>query len=406
MAAPKTILFAGGGTGGHIFPNLAVLERLREAMGDDVRGHFLVSDRLVDATILETAGESYTALPAQPFSRQPVRLWQCVRACRQSVMQVNDLITQTRAAAMVSSGGFVTPPALYASRRAGLPAALVNLDAVPGLASRAAARWATDLFTAYRTEKLQSAQPIGLPLRRSALASCSPEEARRLLGLSTQRPTLLVTAGSQGARSINRTLAELCRRPGIREALKAPDAESDAWQVLHLAGNNERDELALAYEAAEVPAVVLTFCQEMGLAWAAADLAISRAGAGSVAEAWANGVPTIFMPYPHHRDQHQRLNAAPLVERGGALLITDHSEPTRNAAVLVEPLTELLTRPEQLQVMRDRLGQPPADGAEIVAAWVRLAIGAVDLQDEQDERDEHQAAAAPATRQAPAPGDR
>ncbi len=142
--------------------------------------------------------------------------------------------------------------------------------------------------------------------------------------------------------------------------------------MLHLAGNNERDELALAYEAAGVPAVVLTFCQEMGLAWAAADLAISRAGAGSVAEAWANGVPTVFLPYPHHRDQHQRLNAEPMVERGGAMLMIDHADGPRNAATLVEPLIELLGDDDRLATMRRKLDQPPVDGAEIVAAWVRL----------------------------------
>lgn len=379
---PLTILLAGGGTGGHIFPNLAILERLREAMGERVAAHFLVSERTVDAAILDAVGESYTPLPAQPFGTRPAALWRCLLAYRQSMEQVGQFIHRSGGpapgstlanpsdvphAVMIATGGFVTAPAIHAARRAGVPRALVNLDAVPGLASRWAARFATDIFTAYRTPVLPQAKPIGLPLRRSALASVSPEEARRRLGLHADRSTLLVTAGSQGATSINRTLTELCRRPAMREALTD-------WQVLHLAGSNERDELALAYEAAGVPAVVLTFCEEMGLAWAAADLAVSRAGAGSVAEAWANGVPAIFLPYPHHRDQHQRLNALPLVERGGAMLITDHVEPARNAADLVGPLIELLTEPERRDAMREHLDQPPVDGAELVAAWVRLLV--------------------------------
>ena len=367
MGTPRTILFAGGGTGGHIFPNLAVLERLREAMGDDVAGHFLVSDRAIDANILDAAGEPYTPLPARPFAKRPAALWRCVRDYRRSVQQVAELIERTGAEAMVGTGGFVTAPALHAAHRLDLPAALVNLDAVPGLASRWGARYASELFTVYPSDELPHAQTVGLPLRRAALATESAEAARAAFGLDPDTPTLLVTAGSQGAASINQTLIALCERPDVRDALAG-------WQVLHLTGAGQRDDVAAAYAAAGVPAVVLEFCQRMGLAWSAASVALSRAGAGSVAEAWAGRVPTLFLPYPHHRDQHQRLNAEPMVERGGAALWPDAADGARNAAALAAPIAALLTDADRRAAMREALGQGPVDGAEVVAAWVRLTV--------------------------------
>ena len=369
MPDAPTILFAGGGTGGHIFPNLAVIERLRDAMGNDLRAHLLVSDRAVDADIVQRATLPYTALHARPFGTKPAALWRCLRAYKQSMAQVRRIIHETRAGALIGTGGFVTAPALHAARRAHLPAALVNLDAVPGLASRWSARYATDTFTVYPHPTLPRAQPIGLPLRHAALASESAEAARDALGLWPERRTLLVTAGSQGAASINRAMIELVgKKPAVRDELAN-------WQVLHLTGAADRQAVQAAYDEAGVPATVLAFCEAMGRAWAAADLAISRAGAGSVAEVWANRVPTVFLPYPHHRDEHQKLNAAPLIERGGALLLTDLADGPRNADTLAGPLEELLTDAERRQAMRDQLDDAPVDGAEVVAAWVRLALG-------------------------------
>src|SRR5690606_34808033 len=151
----------------------------------------------------------------------------------------------------------------------------------------------------------------------------TPAQAREALGLAPDQPVLLVTAGSQGAATINRMMMALVKHPQGRAALAD-------WQVYHLSGAREREAVERAYAEAGVAARVEPFCQRMGLAWRSAELAISRAGAGSVAEVLANAVPTIFMPYPYHKDQHQRLNALPLADAGGAVLVQDHIDAEAN----------------------------------------------------------------------------
>jgi UDP-N-acetylglucosamine--N-acetylmuramyl-(pentapeptide) pyrophosphoryl-undecaprenol N-acetylglucosamine transferase len=161
----------------------------------------------------------------------------------------------------------------------------------------------------------------------------------------------------------------LCDFPDVREQLAR-------WQLLHLTGSDRPVELlSQAYAHANVPALVLPFCDRMGLAWAAASLAVSRAGAGSVAEAWANGVPTVFFPYPHHRDQHQKHNAHPVIKIGGGVLLEDCVDPRRNAAALARPLAALMGDAAKCQSMRDVLHQTwPGDGAAAVADWLEAAI--------------------------------
>jgi UDP-N-acetylglucosamine--N-acetylmuramyl-(pentapeptide) pyrophosphoryl-undecaprenol N-acetylglucosamine transferase len=148
--------------------------------------------------------------------------------------------------------------------------------------------------------------------------------------------------------------------------------------VLHLCGHTPgaAEELKAAYAKAEIPARVETFCNEMGLAWSAATIAISRSGAGSVAEAWANATPTIFLPYPYHKDQHQRLNALPLSEAGAALLMSDQIDPRVNAKQITGPLLALMTNAQRRIHMAELMRQKmPPDGADVVAQWLMRAVG-------------------------------
>lgn len=367
MSNGHCILFAGGGTGGHIYPNLAVLEQLRD-MGVQISPQFLVSDRPLDRQILDKAGEPAVAVTAQPLRMRPGGLLRFALAFRQGKKQVRTLIRETHAAAMIATGGFVSGPAIAAARSENIPVALVNLDAVPGRANRAFAGKASTVFTAYPNAQLPTATHVGLPLRAAALASVSPQQARSELGLQPQRDTLLVTAGSQGAVSINRMMIELAQNPQHREMLAD-------WQILHLAGAKDAPQVQAAYDAAQLPAKVLAFCDAMGLAWAAATVAISRAGAGSVAEVQANCVPTIFLPYPYHKDEHQKLNAKPAVDAGGALLLRDLIEPAANAGQIAQPLRALIADAQQRDAMRTALASHrPPDGAKVIAQWTAQAL--------------------------------
>ena len=147
------------------------------------------------------------------------------------------------------------------------------------------------------------------------------------------------------------------------------------WQVFHICGEKDSADLRSAYQQAGVPAAVETFCDRMGLAWRSASLAITRAGASTVAEAWANATPTIFFPYPYHKDQHQRLNAQPLVATGGARMLTDLIEPDANVTQIAPILQGLISTPSQRhQMIQKMLASRPADGATVVAGWIAGSV--------------------------------
>jgi len=369
-AGPGTVLFAGGGTGGHIYPNVGILEALR-ALRPDVRARFLVSNRPGDASIMERLGEAWTASPVRPLPtvRRPWDALPFALAWRRGTAQMRRLLAEHRVAVVVATGGFVSGPAIASAASARLPRAMVNLDAVPGQANRLLVRRCTGVFTAYRSARLPGAQTIGLPMRGASVGDPEPARARDALGLDPERPLLLVTGATHGATSIILTLQALVKRPEIAAML-------GDWQVLHQCGTYPVEPLQRAYDEAGVRATVIDYLDAMGQGWAAADLAISRAGAGSVAEAWANATPTLFLPNPYHRDQHQRHNAEPMASGGGALVLPDDIDPQRNADQLVPTLLELLGDAERRAGMRQAARETcPPDGAAAVARWIDTALG-------------------------------
>jgi UDP-N-acetylglucosamine--N-acetylmuramyl-(pentapeptide) pyrophosphoryl-undecaprenol N-acetylglucosamine transferase len=358
----RTIVFAGGGSGGHIFPNIAIAERLRE-LGGDFTPYFLVSTRPLDSQLLKEHGWAQASLPVRPMTMKPWAWPGFMAAWRTSVKRVRGLIRSEGVGAVVVTGGFVSGPAVEAARREGIPVALVNLDAVPGKANRWLFSKATKVYSAY--PGLAGAERVSVPLRRSATVLLPPVRAREVLGLDPGRDALLITGGSQGAQSLNRIAVEVMTRPVVREAMSR-------WQVFHLAGGNkEAERIREVYARAGVAAVVEAFCDRMGVAWSAATLAVSRSGAGSVAEVWANATPTIFLPYPYHKDQHQRLNAEELTRLGGAVLCEDLIDPVKGADRLQEPLIRLVGESKMRQSMTEiMLRHRLSDGALVIAQWL------------------------------------
>lgn len=369
MAGPDqgTVLLAGGGTGGHIYPNVAVAERLRDLGGPDgLQLHYLVSERPGDAKMMQRVAASWSPSPAKPLPslRKPWTVPKFADAFVRAVLQVRRIIERDRVVAVVGTGGFVTGPAIVAAARSKIPRALVNLDAVPGQANRHLARLCDQVWSTYATPKLPDASIIGLPLRRVSVLDRPVQDARRALGLDPDRPVLFVTGATHGAESVIKTMMALVAEPERARKL-------DGWQVLHQCGTFEPDTLRTAYQEAGVDAVVVDYCDAMGLAWGGADLVVSRAGAGSVAEAWANAAPTIFLPNPYHKDQHQRHNAQPLVDVGGAVTITDHVDAQRNVESLGPALFGLMADAQQRERMSEALRNTcPPDGAEAVARWL------------------------------------
>ncbi len=361
-----TIVFAAGGTGGHIYPALAVAQALRAAR-PNAQIAFLCSDRPIDARVMSATDELWTPTPAKPFGVRPRALarflWNWGRSLRasRSVLRGAD--------ALIVTGGFVSAPAARAARIEGVPVVLLNLDAVPGKASRLVAHSASVVLTSSHSDTTPASWERLPPIVRAALLDMpEPGACRTELGLDPGTKTLLVTGGSQGARSLNNALIDALER--------MPDAFY-GWQALHQAGEGDEigDRLKAAYDGAGVKAVVTPFVERMDLAWHAADLAITRGGAGAVAEAWATRTPAVFLPYPFHADDHQKANARPLIEAKAAHLVDDLIEPERTRAALAPLLRELLASDQARSDMKrgyQSLG--PCDGAQRVASRVLALI--------------------------------
>lgn len=371
-----TYVFAGGGTGGHIFPALAIAEHF-SALDPGSRWLIACSDRPLDSSILQRARAEHVVTPAKPFGIRPRALARFARSWGPSVRQGRGILREAQAqgpVVLLSMGGFVAAPYVQAARAQQVPVLLVNLDAVPGKANRWISKRAQRVVTVADVEGWSQWERIPPIVRTAAKASGSPQECRAALGLDPESLTLLITGGSQGAESVNALVQRLLET--------APEAFS-GWQVVHQCGKaSEPVEAALerAYVRAGVPARVSSFIHEMGVALGASDLVLGRSGAGTVAEVWANGVPAIFLPYPYHQDEHQRANARPLERAGGALVVTDLIDPTANATAPDGPGTRLIgllrDAPERarMRACLQKLG--PADGAERVAQMARaLAAG-------------------------------
>lgn len=367
-----TVFFVGGGSGGHLFPGLAVAEQLHAMTREPLTVKFISSDRAIDSNILTSAGVQFLASPAKPIIMRPRGLvrflmsWgPSVRHARQQYRDAADK-GQVRVVAM---GGFVAAPCVQAARAENVKTTMVNLDAVPGKANRWIAPRVDRVFSsaavpdAFLPRLKRSWINVPPIVRASTALRVSRAQACATLKLDASRGILMVTGGSQGLRSLNDFVVAFAQSPLAKTSLLA-----NRWQILHQTGRGFDAQVADAYEKLGLEARVVPFTDQLGLWWAAADLAICTAGAGNVAEIWQTKVPALLLPYPHHRDQHQRYNATPLAAVGGVVVGVDRIDPTLTLESNGAALADLLQSPSRRHNMRaalETLG--PANGAERIA---------------------------------------
>ncbi|HEV58014.1 MAG TPA: UDP-N-acetylglucosamine--N-acetylmuramyl-(pentapeptide) pyrophosphoryl-undecaprenol N-acetylglucosamine transferase [Phycisphaerales bacterium] len=360
-------IFAGGGTGGHIYPALAVAEAL-ERMTPGARMRFFCSDRAIDSRILSRTSYEFVPLAVRGLSMRPDRLARfAVRQCRE-YHRVRAMLRSALPVAVLGTGGFASAPVVLAAHRLGLPVGLLNVDAVVGRANRFLARFADCIFVQFKETAVQfrgavdRMQTVGCPLR-AAFNRADPDRAIRRLGLSVSKKTLLITGASSGATSINRAVERILPRLGQFAA---------DWQIVHLTGLVDHERCRRAYENAPLAHVLMDYNDDMPDLYATADLLVGRAGAVSVAEYAAAGVPAICLPYPYHRDQHQRRNAEPLVAAGAAVIVEDRPDnPEQTAEQLYVQLCGLMgdaARREGMAQAARRLVR--TDAAEAIARWL------------------------------------
>jgi UDP-N-acetylglucosamine--N-acetylmuramyl-(pentapeptide) pyrophosphoryl-undecaprenol N-acetylglucosamine transferase len=306
------VLLAGGGSAGHIEPALAVADALRRA-DPDIEVTCLGTERGLETRLIPLRGYPLELIPAVPMPRAvtpqlltvPGRLAGAINAAA-------GVLDRTRAQVLVGLGGYVATPAYLAARRRKVPIVVHEANPRPGLANRLGARFTTHVFTGHPDTELKNGKYLGIPIRREIAELdrlAIGDKARAHFGLRPDLPVLLVTGGSQGARSLNQ--AVFGAAAWLRDA---------SVQVLHVIG--PRNGADAPVTATGVPYVAMPYVDRMDLAYAAADFALCRAGAMTCAELTAVGLPAAYVPLPIGNGE-QRLNAVPIVQRGGGMLVND-----------------------------------------------------------------------------------
>ena len=302
-------LLAGGGTAGHVNPLLALADRIKlhEPTAAVIA---LGTAEGLEARLVPLRGYELVTVERLPFPRRLNRYaLDFPKRYARAVAEVRKLIRDRNIEVVVGFGGYASAPAYEAARAEGVPFAIHEANALPGLANRRGARHASAVAVTFEGTKLKNAQLVGMPLRaeiEGLLSGGNKAEARKHFGLNESTTTLLVTGGSLGAKRINETLE------ASRHVLAAAGI-----QVLHVMGN--RSELAEVHDSNYVR---LAYCDRMDLAIAAADAAVARSGAATVSEFTALGLPAVFVPYPVGNGE-QALNAKTAVAAGSAILVED-----------------------------------------------------------------------------------
>jgi len=339
--AGKTFFFAGGGTGGHIYPGIALAEKITE-LQKDAEIHFLCSSREIDAGIISKTSYTYTALGATGFSFKPGKIMLFCRTFLQSRRKAKQILQSAENPVVLGIGGFVAAPVCYAAHKLNIPVVLLNVDTIPGKANRLIGRFADDIFIQFEETgeyfKKRKAQlsVTGCPLRKSFLHP-RPDKAIAQLGLEKDKKILLITGASSGSQSINQTVCSLV--PKLNDY-------RENWQIVHLAGQANLQKVSQQYNRAKIGHKVLDYYDDMADLLSSAELLIGRSGAVSIAEYAAAGTPCICMPYPHHKDLHQYRNAGKLVEAGAAIIVDELPDEKERTDWLWEEL-EILLKDEQ-----------------------------------------------------------
>lgn len=323
-SAERPVLIMAGGTGGHIFPGLAVATELaaRQVPVIWLGAQGGLETRLVPqhGVALETLsiGGLRGKGPATAL-RTPLRLFAAIRAARA-------VLKRHAPRSVLSMGGYVAAPGGIAARLARVPLVVHEQNRIPGLTNRLLARFARRVLTGF-ADAFAGAEWVGNPVRATIAALPPPAEryARRDGALH-----VLVLGGSQGAASLNTQVPEVLRRRGTRIALR----------VRHQCGEKHVEKTRAAYAAAGIEAEVVPFLDDMAAAYSQADLAICRAGALTLAELAAAGLPALLVPYPHAVDDHQTRNAQALVDAGAAELVGEGEDFVKRLGAAFEQIAD------------------------------------------------------------------
>lgn len=348
-------LLAGGGTAGHVNPLLALADQITK----DSPSHkvwALGTAEGLESRLVPERGYPLLTIARLPFPRRlNSYAFGFLGRFKAAVSQVEALIKQHQIDVVVGFGGYASAPAYLAAKRAGVPIVVHEANALPGWANKLGAKYAAAVGVVFHSTPIKGAVQVGMPLRPEIEAIANHQDkaaARAHFGLDPETVTLLVTGGSLGAKRINETIE------ASRKLLSAAGI-----QVLHIVGG--KSDLA---EISEKGYVRLAYCDRMDLAIAASNFAVSRAGASTVSEFMAVGLPAVYVPYPVGNGE-QKFNVADVVAEGGSIQVDDANFNTDFVAGSVIPL---ISNTKQLRVMSEKAkSMGIADGSARLLALIR-----------------------------------
>ncbi len=359
----RTIIFAGGGTGGHLYPGISVAQAFARVM-PDAKPLFLCTQREIDRTILAPTGYEFVEQSIVPPVRTVGGLLKFWKNWRDTKDLVKKILRERKPAAVLGLGGYAAGVAVRMAAEKGIPSAILNPDVIPGKANQYLIRSVRAVCCQFEETRshVSSSQHeklriTGCPIRHEMEMLPPHDEAAKRLGLDPLLKTFVITGASQGAATVNEAVLELM-----------PSLKLTGWQVLHLSGKDHAETVRKGYREAKIPALVVDFTPAMADVWAVANLCVSRAGASSCAELTACGVPSILMPYPFHKDMHQRANAQVLVDHAAAVIVDDAKDRKQNAARLrpaIESLLHDATKRHAMSTAARAIGR--RDASEAVA---------------------------------------
>ncbi len=347
------VLVTASGTGGHLVPAIRLADALKRKIGD-FESLFITGERGLGRQLIEQAGYRAITIPARGFERRQV--WKNVGvlwALWRSMIQCRKLVDEFKPDVAIGTGGYVTGPVIRAAKKAGVPALIHEQNRQPGLTTRLLAKHADIVCVAFEESiaGLGEARKVivtGNPIDTTSL-SVERYTAAEMLGVNPDRPTVLVTGGSQGAESINNAVA------------RSLDIQSrqDEFQLVWQTGNREYDR----FRDRHIPdegVWVFSFINRMADSMAAVDLVISRSGALTLAEITARGIPALLIPYPFAAADHQTTNAQAMADAGAAEMIGDDKLPNvdilERAALIIDNQGRLI----EMSACSKKLGRPEA----------------------------------------------
>ncbi|MFJ2938218.1 undecaprenyldiphospho-muramoylpentapeptide beta-N-acetylglucosaminyltransferase [Streptomyces sp. NPDC087219] len=372
MRTPLSVVIGAGGTGGHIYPGLALAEALRRADPDAVIS-FIGTERGLETTLIPAAGYRLHTVDMIPFDPAlGAKRFLLPAALLRSGAQARSVLRAQKAQVVVGMGGYPSAPAIVGAKMAGLPSVIHESNAVPGRANQFAARLTEHITVAFDGSRAHlsggdRARTVGMPIAASLAALDRPalrEEARRAFGIPEEARVVLFNGGSLGAARLTAAAVGLAARwrgrGDVHLLIKTGPAA--------LAETRRK----LIDERVGPVAQAVPYLDRMDLAYAVADLVVCRAGSATIAELATTGVPAVLVPYPHAPGDHQTHNARVLSDVGAAHLVPDAETTTDRLAQLIDPL---LAHPARLAVM-ERAADPGnhARAADLLAETViRLA---------------------------------